>query len=78
MLIVTSIQKMAIVAEKGKQKKLENTNIVFIVDEAHRSTAGEMLIRIRENYPTAVWFGFTGTPIFDDNNKGTKNSGSVW
>ena len=39
-LIVTSIQKMAIVAEKGKQKKLENTNIVFIVDEAHRSTAG--------------------------------------
>ena len=73
-LIVTSIQKMAIVAEKGKQKKLENTNIVFIVDEAHRSTAGEMLIRIRENYPTAVWFGFTGTPIFDDNNKGTKTA----
>lgn len=70
-LIVTSIQKMALVAEKGKQKKLENTHIVFIVDEAHRSTAGEMLMRIRANYPTAVWFGFTGTPILEANQKDT-------
>lgn len=73
-LIVTSIQKMDNVAKLGKQKKLENTQMVFIVDEAHRSTAGEMLIHIRETYPTAVWFGFTGTPIFDAQNKNTKTS----
>lgn len=73
-LIVTSIQKMAIVADKGKQQKLDSTHLVFIVDEAHRSTAGEMLIRIREQYPTAVWIGFTGTPIFDDNNRSVKTA----
>ncbi|WP_288319933.1 HsdR family type I site-specific deoxyribonuclease [uncultured Haemophilus sp.] len=69
-LIVTSIQKMDNVAKLGEQKKLNNTHIVFIVDEAHRSTAGQMLSRIKLSYPTAVWFGFTGTPILDENSKG--------
>lgn len=69
-LIVTSIQKMDNVAKLGEQKKLNNIHIVFIVDEAHRSTAGQMLSRIKLSYPTAVWFGFTGTPILDENSKG--------
>lgn len=73
-LIVTSIQKMDNVAKMGKQQKLEKTNIVFIVDEAHRSTSGEMLMRIRQHYPTAVWFGFTGTPILLDEQANTKTA----
>lgn len=73
-LIVTSIQKMDNVAKLGKQAKLKETHIVFIVDEAHRSTAGEMLINIRQNYPNAVWFGFTGTPILDELNKETNTA----
>lgn len=74
-LIVTSIQKMDNVAKKfGQQTKLKNTHIVFIVDEAHRSTAGEMLINIRKHYPNAVWFGFTGTPILDELNKETNTA----
>ncbi|SUB33497.1 type I site-specific deoxyribonuclease [[Pasteurella] mairii] len=73
-LIVTSIQKMDNVAKMGKQHKLGKTNIVFIVDEAHRSTSGEMLMRIRQVYPTAVWFGFTGTPILLDEQSNTKTA----
>ncbi|WP_172539995.1 type I restriction enzyme subunit R domain-containing protein [Actinobacillus seminis] len=73
-LIVTSIQKMDNVARMGKQHKLGKTNIVFIVDEAHRSTSGEMLMRIRQVYPTAVWFGFTGTPILLDEQSNTKTA----
>ena len=37
--------------------------IVFIVDEAHRSTFGDMLITIKNTFPKAMFFGFTGTPI---------------
>jgi len=65
-LIVTSIQKMSNVSKMGKQDKLDNTRIVFIIDEAHRSTNGEMLIQIRQQFKTAIWFGFTGTPLLSD------------
>lgn len=41
--------------------------LVFIVDEAHRSTFGDMLTTIKETFPNAIFFGFTGTPIFDEN-----------
>ena len=72
-LIVTSIQKMSNI-------KLEDTGInahdielirkkriVFIVDEAHRSTFGEMLLTIKNTFPDAIFFGFTGTPIHGEN-----------
>lgn len=69
-LIVTSIQKANKVAGFD-QDKIKEKNIVFIVDEAHRSTAGEMLLQIREQFKKAIWFGFTGTPLLEDNNKAT-------
>lgn len=74
-LIVTSIQKMSnIHDEDGGLNKydLEVINakrIVFIVDEAHRSTFGDMLITIKKTFPNAIFFGFTGTPIHDENQK---------
>ena len=50
--------------------KSENTKrIVFIVDECHRSTFGDMLLTIKQTFPRAVFFGFTGTPIHDENQK---------
>ncbi|WFF38820.1 HsdR family type I site-specific deoxyribonuclease [Moraxella nasibovis] len=67
-LIVTSIQKANKVAGLD-QDKIKDKNIVFIVDEAHRSTAGEMLIQIRQMFGRSIWFGFTGTPLLDDNQK---------
>ncbi len=74
-LIVTSIQKMSnIKREEGGLnskdiKKMTSKRIVFIIDECHRSTFGEMLSTIKETFPKALFFGFTGTPIFDENIK---------
>lgn len=74
-LIVTSIQKMSNItndAEGLKAKDLEkmkSKRIVFIVDECHRSTFGDMMSDIKNTFPNAMYFGFTGTPIFDENSK---------
>lgn len=73
-LIVTSIQKMSRVMEEGgyKAKDIEIINkkrLVFIVDECHRDTFGDMLKNIKNTFPDAMFFGFTGTPIHDENKK---------
>lgn len=73
-LIVTSIQKMSRIEEEGgyKAKDIELINrkrLVFIVDEAHRDVFGDMLRTIKETFPGAMFFGFTGTPIHDENQK---------
>lgn len=74
-LIVTSIQKMSNIKDEAgglKASDIEYINgrrIVFIVDEAHRSTFGDMLITIKTTFPKAIFFGFTGTPIQDENQK---------
>lgn len=74
-LIVTSIQKMSNIGKDSnglKQKdldKISSKRIVFIVDECHRSTFGDMLLTIKETFPKALFFGFTGTPIQDENQK---------
>ena len=52
--------------------QLAARRIVFIVDECHRSTFGDMLQVIRRSFPNALFFGFTGTPILGENQK--KNS----
>ena len=63
-LIVTSIQKMSRISEdeeglKAKDIELmKSKRIVFIVDEAHRSTFGEMLYTIKKTFPQAIFFGF--------------------
>jgi type I restriction enzyme, R subunit len=41
--------------------------IVFIFDECHRSQFGENHQAIKEFFPRAQLFGFTGTPIFEEN-----------
>ena len=73
-LIVTSIQKMSNIHEEGGTttadlERMRAKRIVFIVDECHRSTFGDMMQTIRKTFPTAMFFGFTGTPIHDENQK---------
>jgi type I restriction enzyme R subunit len=46
---------------------LRDKRIVFIFDECHRSQFGENHNAIREFFPKAQLFGFTGTPIFEEN-----------
>lgn len=73
-LIVSSIQKMSKIKEDAKLnmrtkdlEEMQSKRIVFIVDECHRSSSGEMLITIKETFPKAVFFGFSGTPILEEN-----------
>ena len=66
-IIVTSLQKMsALVKDKKDIGSLAEKNILFIVDEAHRSTAGDMLNNIKKALPRSAWVGYTGTPNFDN------------
>ena len=41
--------------------------MIFIFDECHRSQFGENHKAIKEFFPNSQLFGFTGTPIFEDN-----------
>lgn len=80
-MIVTSIQKMSLAAtdHADKAAALNKTKrIVFIVDEAHRSTFGDMLIAIKGAFPRAVFFGFTGTPIMDENQKKLNTTATIF
>ncbi|RST69021.1 type I restriction endonuclease subunit R [Bacillus pumilus] len=69
-IIVTSIQKMSRYVVRDSFKPL-NENILFIVDEAHRSTGSGtenegMLESIRKAVPNSAWIGYTGTPKFPE------------
>ncbi len=73
-VIVTTIQKLGLALDgtnkKNYKERLEpmrNKRIVFIFDECHRSQFGENHKAIKEFFPKAQLFGFTGTPIFEDN-----------
>ncbi|GHU61156.1 DEAD/DEAH box helicase [Clostridia bacterium] len=73
-LIVTSIQKMSKIREDGGMNATELEDItakriVFIVDECHRSVFGDMLSTIKKTFPDAIFFGFTGTPIHEENER---------
>lgn len=83
-LIVTSIQKMSNIKDEAGRlnardiEKISDNRIVFIVDEAHRSTFGDMLITIKNTFPKAMFFGFTGTPIQDENKKKKNTTTTVF
>jgi type I restriction enzyme R subunit len=52
---------------KQRLEPLQDKRFVFIFDECHRSQFGDNHKAIKEFFPNAQLFGFTGTPIFDDN-----------
>ncbi len=52
---------------KERLEPLRDKRIVFIFDECHRSQFGDNHQAIKAFFPKAQLFGFTGTPIFDDN-----------
>ncbi len=75
-LIVTSIQKMSNINEEadGRLKKADidaiiSKRIVFIVDECHRSSFGDMMAVVKKTFSKALFFGFSGTPIQVENEK---------
>ena len=73
-VIVTTIQKLGIALDPSNKNKfyqrllkLKDKRIVFIFDECHRSQFGENHAAIKNFFPKAQLFGFTGTPIFEEN-----------
>lgn len=73
-VIVTTIQKLGLALDGSHKKNykerlepLRNQRMVFIFDECHRSQFGENHQAIKEFFPNAQLFGFTGTPIFEAN-----------
>lgn len=52
---------------KEQLEPLRNQRMVFIFDECHRSQFGENHKAIKEFFPKSQLFGFTGTPIFEEN-----------
>jgi type I restriction enzyme R subunit len=79
-VIVTTIQKLGLALDdsnkdnkdkkrnyKEQLKPLSEKRIVFIFDECHRSQFGDNHKAIKDFFPKAQLFGFTGTPIFEEN-----------
>ena len=80
-IIVTTIQKLGLALDKKNQRldklreRFAGQRVVFIFDECHRSQFGEYHRAIRDFFPRAQLFGFTGTPIFAENATRTKIEG---
>ena len=55
--------------EPGRLANLRGKHIVFIVDECHRAISAQNMDDIKKVFPKSTWFGFTGTPIFEENKK---------
>ncbi len=73
-VIVTTIQKLGLAldgsnARNYKQRliPLRDKRMAIIFDECHRSQFGENHQAIKDFFPNAQMFGFTGTPIFPEN-----------
>lgn len=73
-VIVTTIQKLGLALDGTNKKNfkeqlepLRQKRVVFIFDECHRSQFGDNHKAIKEFFPNAQLFGFTGTPIFEKN-----------
>ena len=81
-IIVTTIQKLGIALDpqnrRNYQQRLhpvKDMRMVFIFDECHRSQFGENHKAIKEFFPNSQLFGFTGTPIFEQNASYTQITG---
>lgn len=70
-IIVTSVQKLQTLI-KRRSFVAPDKNILFIVDEAHRSTGGESFESIQKAFKRSAWVGYTGTPMFDETTKGKR------
>jgi type I restriction enzyme R subunit len=62
---------------KERLEPLRDQRIVFIFDECHRSQFGDNHQAIKAFFPKAQLFGFTGTPIFEDNATYKKIDGTI-
>jgi type I restriction enzyme R subunit len=71
-IVVTTTFKLNSLVKELTEKKdesLSKKKFVFLIDEAHRTTMGEMMVNITTFFKdNGLFYGFTGTPLFDENN----------
>ena len=72
-MIVTTRQKLQIMIDRRLKEddknyqKIRNLRVAFVVDECHRAVTPETKRLIERFFSHSLWYGFTGTPIFDEN-----------
>ncbi len=72
-MIVTTRQKLQIMISRRLKEgdknyqKIRNLRVAFVVDECHRAVTPETKRLIERFFAHSLWYGFTGTPIFDEN-----------
>lgn len=81
-LIVTTRQKFdalmkAVENDKlseTKAQKIRDRKVAFVVDECHRTISAERQRMLKKFFKESLWYGFTGTPIFEENKKNVKGN----
>lgn len=72
-IVITTIQKLSNFVKSTPSHDIYNAHIVIVFDECHRSQFGDMHKAITKAFKRYHLFGFTGTPIFNEN----RSSGSA-
>jgi type I restriction enzyme, R subunit len=72
-----SREKRGLATYTDQLDALRDKRVVFIFDECHRSQFGDNHQAIKEFFPKAQLFGFTGTPIFEENASYRRIEGDV-
>lgn len=72
-MIVTTRQKMQVMINRRLKEgsreynKIKALKVAFVVDECHRAVTPQTKRDIEKFFNQSIWFGFTGTPIFEEN-----------
>lgn len=70
-IIVTTIQKMSRAIKNPRYESImdpyRDKKVIFIIDECHRSQFGSMHNDVKKHFKNSQYFGFTGTPRFEEN-----------
>lgn len=72
-MIVTTRQKMQIMINRKlkegtrQYEKIKSLRVAFVVDECHRAVSPQTKRELERFFYNSLWYGFTGTPIFDVN-----------
>ena len=77
-IIVTTIQKLHNLMKSENDLDIYNKQVVFIFDECHRSQFGDAQKILQKKFKKYYQFGFTGTPIFQENASGAETTASVF
>ncbi|HEL2263919.1 TPA: type I restriction endonuclease subunit R [Streptococcus suis] len=77
-IVVTTIQKLNHFMTSEQEHDIYDKQVVFIFDECHRSQFGEAQKRLKKKFKKYCQFGFTGTPIKEENALGAETTQTVF